>query len=425
MPKLPVPKLNGHASANGKPRRSLAESLGVAYCTAIERHRNDHVYLEPESVTQRLQRLLDSLVPYGPPEPSEKDKALNGELVTRRLSDVTPEEVTWLWRKRLAAGKLNIVHGDPGVGKTWAVLDVLSHVTRGRPFCDGAACKLGEVLFVTAEDGIADTIRPRLDLLGADVSRAHCLDLVRINGREVALDLDQHLIAVNAWLVQHPEVRVVALDPLAAFLGKINSHQNNEVRAVLGQLAKLAENRGVAILAIDHLAKAPGKALLRGIGSIAFTAAPRAVWQVLADPDDPDRRLFLPVKMNLAKVAGLAFRITDDKGLVWEEGPVTLSADDVGADAGETPRAEAKAWLRDVLKHGPYPAKDIERKAKEDGICMRTLKYAKKEMGVESRRHNGMWVWGYPAKAKGVTPLATAPLPSLPPYPLKEKKVRG
>jgi hypothetical protein len=99
------------------------------------------------------------------------------------------------------------------------------------------------VLFVTAEDGIADTIRPRLDLLGADVSKAHCLDLVRVDGREVALDLERHLGILEAWLDQHEAVRVVALDPLAAFLGKIDAHRNNEVRGVLGRLAKLAENQ--------------------------------------------------------------------------------------------------------------------------------------------------------------------------------------
>ena len=310
-----------------------------------------------------------------------------------------PEEVTWLWDKRLAAGKLNILHGDPGVGKTWAVLDILAHVTTGKPFCDGSLCTSGEVLFVTAEDGIADTIRPRLDLLGADVGRVHCLDLVKINGQEVSLNLDLHLRTLEAWLTSHREVKVVGLDPLAAFLGKINSHQNNEVRPVLGRLSGLAEKLGVAILAIDHLAKAPGKGMHRGIGSIAFTAAP-PVWQVLADPDDPDRRLMLPVKCNLAKVSGLAFRITG-KGLAWEAGEVTLSADEVGGgEAGDTPRHEAKAWLRDVLKNGPCSAKDIERMARDDGICMRTLKYAKKELGVESKRSNGLWSWMYASKAE-------------------------
>ena len=387
---------------NGKPRRSLAQALGSDGAEAFERHKGDSTPSpELERRIHRLQGLLELLTPV-PEEwarPSEKEVEQRGELITRCLRDVEPESVSWLWEKRLALGKLNVVHGDPGTGKTWLILDTIAHVTTGKPFCDGAPCEVGQALFVTAEDGIADTIRPRLDLLVADVSRVYCLDLVRVNGREVALDLDRNMSALDLWLQSHRDVSVVALDPLAAFLGKINSHQNNEVRAVLGRLAALAEKRGVAILAIDHLAKAPGKALHRGIGSIAFTAAPRAVWQVAADPDDPGRRLFLPVKMNLAQVDGLAFRLTD-AGLVWEQGSVTLSPDDVGADVGETPRVEAKEWLRQLLRNGSCPAKDVERVAKDDGICMRTLKYAKKELGVESRRCNGMWSWAYAEKAK-------------------------
>jgi hypothetical protein len=351
-------------------------------------------------------------------------------LQTWRLSEVEPEEVEWVWQNRILRGKLNVVHGDPGQGKTWLVLDILAHITTGKPFCDGTPCKRGEVLFVTAEDGIADTIRPRLDLLKAAVSRIHTLDMVRISGREVSLDLDQHLTQIDHWLQQHPQVTAVAFDPLAAFLGKIDSHRNNEVRSVLGRLAAMAEKRNVAIIAIDHLAKAQGKALHRGIGSIAFTAAPRAVWQVLADPDDPDRRFFLPVKMNLAKVDGLAFRITDS-GLEWETGKITISPDEVTATMdGDTPRSEAKTWLRDVLSNGPYPAADVERRADQDGICMRTLKYAKKEMGVESRREKNMWCWCPPATkkaptekvtTKSVKPLNKNPLHSYPLTPYQQR----
>ena len=346
---------------------------------------------------ERRLKVLDEILGMIQPIPKEWiEEALeknnqDSRLMTRRLSDVPPEKVKWLWKNRLVHGKLNIVHGDPGTGKTWLVLDILSHVTTGRSFCDGAKCESGEAL-LTAEDGIADTIRPRLDLLGADVRGVHCLDLVQVGDKDFGFDLDKHLGLLDKWLKKNPKVRVMALDPLAAFLGKINSHQNSEVRAVLGQLAKLAENRNVAIVAIDHLAKGERKALHRGIGSIAFTAAPRAVWQVLADPDDPARRLFLPVKNNLAKVSGLAFRVTDN-GVKWEKGDVTLTADEVAGEAGDTPRVEAKSWLLDVLKTGPRPATEIERQAEQDGICLRTLKYAKKELRIESVRHNGKWKW--------------------------------
>jgi len=305
-----------------------------------------------------------------------------------------------VWNKRFPLAKQTAIYGDPGGGKTTLVLDVQAHVTTGKPFCDGALCARGEVLFATAEDGIADTIRPRMEKLGADLTRVHVLDMVRANGKETGFDLSTHLDPLDRWLAHRPGVRVVGLDPLAAFLGDVDAHRNNEVRELLGALAKLAEERRVALIAIDHLNKAQGKAMHRGIGSIAFTAAPRAVWQVVADPDDEGRSLFLPVKMNLARVDGLAFRLKDG-GLIWEPNPVKLRPDDISPEAaGGSPRDEAKAWLRDVLKKGPRAAQEIENRAKDDGICLRTLKSAKKEMGVASERHNDKWSWVLPKGAK-------------------------
>jgi hypothetical protein len=381
------------------PPNQRSKDVWKRWAATGQRRRHPKPSTPLETRIANLQELLAMIGPvpeeWLKPDPPKNDYAL---VITKILADVLPERPKEMWRKRLYFGKLNVIHGDPGMGKTWVILYVISCLTTGKPFCDGAPCEECEVLFVTAEDGIADTIRPRLDKLQADPSRVHVLELVRMQGREVALDLDKHLIGLRSWLNQHPNVRVVVLDPLAAFLGKTDSHRNSEVRSLLGRLAKLAEDTGVGILAIDHLAKGAGKALHRGIGSIAFTAAPRAVWQVLADPDEPDRRLFLPVKTNLARISGLAFKVTDD-GVVWEPKAVTMSADEASAEAGETPRGEARAWLKDALKKGPVAAHEIEERAKKDGICMRTLKAAKKELGIASERRDGAWSW-LPPKSK-------------------------
>jgi len=189
---------------------------------------------------------------------------------------------------------------------------------------------------VTAEDGIADTIRPRLDLLGADTSEVHWLDVVRSGGKSVALDLDEHLEMLGDWLARYPLVRIVGFDPLAAFMGQVDTHRTWDLRGILGRIAKLAETHNVAVVAISHLTKAVMSAIHRSVGSIAFVAAARAVWQVCADRDVPSRRLFLPVKMNLARASGLAFRITDH-GIAWETGVVEISADDAEADQGAEP----------------------------------------------------------------------------------------
>ena len=368
--------------ANGKPHDALAGLTPL------------------EGRIKNLARLFENLRPI-PQAWIDKwkenlDEATKDDmLITDRLDKVTPTKVDCLWKDRIPLGKLTIVQGNPGEGKTWMVLDVIRHVTRGTPFSDGAPCISAEVLFATAEDGIADTIRPRLDLLRADVSKVYYLDMVRDRMGEVTLDLDKHLKLLVKWLQAHPAAHVLVLDPLAAFLGKVDSHKNSEVRGVLGRLAKLAENYNVAVVAINHLTKDTSKAIYRSIGSIAFVAAARAVWQVSADRDDPDRKLFLPVKMNLAHTSGLAFRLTHKSGVVWEKGEVQISADDAEAEDGETPRAEAKEWLRDILKPGPMAAGDLQKQAKDDRICLRTLEYAKKELGIVSKRRHGMWSWGY------------------------------
>ena len=169
---------------------------------------------------------------------------------------------------------------------------------------------------------------------------------------------------------------------------------------MLGRLSALAEKRKVTVIGIDHLTKASGKAIHRGLGSIAFTAAPRSVWQVLKDTQDPQRRLFLPVKMNLSKTDGLAFRITDTGVVQWSQERITRGVDEMSDEMSETPRAEAKTWLKSLLENGPSAATDIKRLSAQDGICFRTLEYAKKEMGIVSRRDNAMWVWAWPDQAK-------------------------
>ncbi len=334
------------------------------------------------------------------PRPSQNGSGLQ----TRALSTVQPERIQWLWPGRIALGKLNVLQGDPGAGKSWTALYILSRITTGRAFCDGPSFRKGQALYVTAEDGIADTVRPRMDMLGGGTKDTFILDNVQ-NGEDPveAFSLDKHAQELDTWLTKHSKVRVMVLDPLASFVGRIDTRHNAEVRNVLGPLATLAEKHQIAVIGINHLTKSQTRAIYRGLDSIAFTAIARSVWQVSLDPDDEDRRLFLPVKMNLAKANGLAFRITD-QGLEWEDEPISLSADDAQApqDGNEslTRRDEAKAWLKDLLKHGPFPSEDVPRKAQKDGICFKTLRFAKKELGVVSRKNGltGIWCWTWPIK---------------------------
>jgi len=330
-------------------------------------------------------------------------------LNTTRLSDVMTESMDWLWPNRIPANKLTIIGGDPDKGKTWLVLDLIARLTTGRRLPDGTFPTVYahyppddlnfrfQALYASAEDGKADTIRPRLDMLRGDPSRVEALNFVLDDGKRATLDIGKHLDRLDDWLAQHPLVRLVVLDPLAAFLGRIDSHRNSDVRAVLSPVKELAEKRHVAIIGINHLNKSEGgRAMYRGIGSIGFVGAARSSWLVVPDPKrKDDRRFLLPVKGNLApeNPGGLAFQVGSKAcGLLWEEGRIDLDADDslspsVPSDDNRAPaRREAKEWLLAELKDGPKLAVDIKEKAKADLICEKTLRTAKKELGAYSDR---------------------------------------
>jgi AAA domain/Bifunctional DNA primase/polymerase, N-terminal len=328
-------------------------------------------------------------------------------LGSRLYRDIEPQAVEWLWPNRIALGKLSLIVGQPGFGKTFLAVDMAARVSTGSAFPDGSMPASGEAAILTCEDGASDTLRPRLDAAGADVSRVHHIDGIRsCDGKPHFVSLASHLPIVEQWLLAHPEVRLLVIDPISAFMGDGDSHKNADVRAVLGPLAELAERHRLAVLGITHLSKGQAKAINRIIGSIAFVAAARAAWLIGEDPDMPERRLFLPVKNNLGKAGGLAYRLAgEDQAtcIEWDTEPVLISADDIDDDGERTPLEEAREWLEAQLAESPVPSASVLKRAKADGIAERTLRRAKDELGIVSEREGKAWVWRLPE----MTPLDT------------------
>jgi putative DNA primase/helicase len=343
--------------------------------------------------------------------------------VLRCFSDIAPKPVRWLWPGRIPLGKLTLLIGDPGLGKSLLTVDVVSHLTRATSFPDGAACESGSAILLSAEDDAADTIRPRLDAAGAEVSRVHVLEAVRVqltNGSltERTFNLETDIAALEGALQEHPEVRLIVIDPLSAYLGGVDSHSNAEVRGMLAPLVALAARFGVAVLCVTHLRKSAGAAIYRAISSIGFAAAARAVWAVAPDPEDGDRRLLLAVKQNLsASASGLAFRIeTEDNvpRLAWEPGAIGLAANDVLGNVemqqDQDERREAKAWLEDLLADGPVPVKKIQGGAKAAGLSWMTVRRAKEGLSVVASKngYQGAWQWRLEdAHSKDAHPIDT------------------
>lgn len=294
------------------------------------------------------------------------------------LADVQPKPVTWLWPGRLAAGKLALLVGDPGLGKSWISLDLAARLSAGLEWPDGGSVPAGSVLLLSAEDGLADTIRPRLEALGADIRRIHHLAIVRTATQDRAVQLADFGTLERA--IRDTDARLMVIDPISAFVGATDAHRDAEVRSLLAPLASVADSTGAAILGIMHLAKDRQQpAIYRATGSIAFAAA-RLVPAVAADHDHEDRRIVAPVKANLSRrPAALAYSLATGR-LVWEAEPVADADADVllaAPTVSHPERREAEVWLADLLGDGPMRARLVQRAAREAGFVWRTVERAK------------------------------------------------
>jgi AAA domain-containing protein len=336
------------------------------------------------------------------------------EPVVVSLGDVKPERVSWLWPGRIPRGKLTLLDGDPGLGKSTVALDLAARVTTGRAFPDGSAAGLGNVVILTAEDGLADTVRPRLDAMGGNPRRVAVLQAVRDETGERPVSLPEHLDALRQAIFDIDAVLVI-VDPFTAFLASyVNSRIDHDIRRTLAPLAKLAEELGIAVLLIRHLNKmSGGPALYRGGGSIGIIAAARAGLVIAEDLDDPTRRILAVVKANLApRAASLAYRLEPAPNgvarVVWagESHHTAAALLAVSGDADERSAVdEAAEFLRAELSAGPRPAGDLLRAARQAGHAEKTLRRAKNLVGVRAVRQGfgtgGAFVWALPGAIDG------------------------
>jgi len=363
-------------------------------------------WLDSGHDAHELLELIDKTKPFKPTR-AERDKEYTPKPIVVKLEDVEPQKVEWLWDNRIPLGKLSLLVGDPGLGKSFLTLYIAAQVTTGRPWPDDPFKQpivKGSVIILTAEDDINDTVLPRLLNHEAELTRIRTIQGVTYDSPECEgpylFDVTKHLPALEQAIIETPETRLVIIDPITAYLGKTDSHKNAEVRAALAPLAALAAKHKVAVIGVSHLTKNQTlKAIYRTMGSLAFTAAARAVWVVSKDKDDPNRRILTPCKCNLSvEPTSLAFKIID--GMVcFEAEQLHISTDEaLSEEKGEDKGAleEAVTFLREILKEGPVLSREVWKEAAENKISEATLKRAKAKLGVISKKTPTGWTMQLP-----------------------------
>lgn len=353
----------------------------------------------------------------------------------RLLSEVEPERVEWLWPGRLPLGKLSVLDGDPGLGKSAVTLDLAARVSAGLDLPDGGECDAAGVVLLSAEDGLADTIRPRLDAAGADTERIVALSTVsegRSEGQTISIPKD---LGTVERAIARVGAALVVVDPLMAFLAeKTDSHKDQHVRRALAPLAALVERTRTAAVIVRHLSKGEGgNPLYRGGGSIGIIGAARSGLVVGVDPENPEQRILAANKHNLSRAArSLVFRVCsapNGSARIHWIGASNLSAADIlKAPVDRDKKSalqEAKDFLREALTDGRVPAERVKKDARGADISESTLKRAKREMGIASKKQSdGSWNFVPPEElvsekredtTQGDRPTAAEPLEPLGP----------
>jgi putative DNA primase/helicase len=382
-----------------------------------------------------------------------------------RLTEVKPETIRWLWPGRIPLGRVTLLVSDPGIGKSLLTLDIAARVSTGAQWPDEcsrhtpcavtesgerqgdketarqadtpanpsltlspclpvspssvlpAPCSQlsapGSVLLLTAEDNLADTIRPRLEALGADCSRIVAISTDHGEHAHTvprAFALRRDLARLDNLLATMPDCRLVILDPVTAYLGESDEQSNADIRNLLASLAAMARDRGLAVLIVNHLRKTQGAAIYRTMGSLAFVACARAAWIIAKDPTDKNKRLFLPIKNNLApEMTGLAYTIESSPAgtpvIRWAPEPVNITAETIVGAAKSSGRPDderqyAITWLQNQLAEGSRLARELKHEADANGISYGTLRRAFRQLGGEAFRRGNFpsspWHWQLP-----------------------------
>jgi len=327
-------------------------------------------------------------------------------IILLRGDTLTPQPITWLWQGWLAQGKLHILAGAPGQGKTTIAITLAATITMGGRFPDGTRCEAGNVLIWSGEDDPADTLLPRMIAAGANRSRVFFVDGARIDGQVVPFNPARDMLGLLEAVDSIGGCSLLVVDPVVSAVAG-DSHKNGEVRRALQPLVDLAAATGAAVLGISHFSKAGqgGDPTQRVVGSVAFAAVARVVMVAakIKSPEGEDRRILARSKSNIGPdEGGFEYHLDQAEALpgihaarvAWGAAVAGSARDlltDPNEDDGEGKSAAGSAedFLRELLADGPMPSKQVKADALEAGHAWRTVRRAADDLAIV-RKKGGM-----------------------------------
>lgn len=338
----------------------------------------------------------------------------------RSMASVQSKPITWLWPNVFAQGKFSLISGHPGLGKSQVSLYLAATVSQVALWpASTSAATGGNVIIISAEDDPADTIKPRLEALGANMDRIYILDTVTDSDKKEprTFSLKNDIYKLASMLEEIDDVSLVIIDPISAYTAGVDNHKDADLRQILSPLSKLAEKYNVAIVGIAHLNKGgEGKeAITRTSGSMALIAAARAAWYVIRDDATPDRRLFVPAKNNIGKDdVGYAFHVlpkTLQSGIEtsyvkWETATVAVNISALMSSGQSAPSEIERAidFIKEILANGFLPSNDVYEEAKNAGFSRSTVIRAKERIGIKPVKQSSKeWTWALPETGRNST----------------------
>jgi hypothetical protein len=395
-----------------KPPLSTADVEKIAWSCC---RYNANATFDSKSARERAAQATNT----GSPAEDQVKWGSGASMVMIPLSHIAPEPVHWLWHPYIPYGKITMLEGDPGQGKTFLMLAIAAAVTRGESLPNQSGLlppgttTPESVLYITGEDGLADTIRPRAEQTGAN------LDLLWVTPGITTLTGDaknaltpadiEHILPFSfenldilAAAVKAYHIRLVIIDPLTAFLGAdVDMHRANEVRPLFKYLGTIAEVNQCAIVVLRHLNKGVGKAIYRGMGSIDFTGSARSVLVVGNSAEDEHKHIMAHSKSSLGSHGtSVVFALSPEGGFAWS-GTSGLNADEMLTQIPTSKAAKRSAaadWLLQFLQEGERAIALLRTEAEAAGISWRTLERAKTELRVLSFKKGMSWYWRLPGE---------------------------